>query len=285
MKDLNKKFKGHLANKMSVLLFVLILSLIFQIGCSTLEVESKWRDREIKVDGKSDDWLGALYYFENKKVSVGFLNDESYIYICMIAEDRLLRAQVMRQGFTIWFDPDGGKEKIFGIKYPIGIQGRGSQEIPMRMREEEQEREKFRETFEGSMAELEILGPGKDEQKRMPVEDAKGINIVLKPSSGILVYEIKVPLFASEQHPYAAGARAGSSIGLGLEIPRMDMSAMRERMGGGRPGGIGMPGGGRGGMGGGGGMGMRSGRRPQMPKGLKVWITVKLASESSTVQE
>lgn len=270
------------------LLFVLILSVIFQAGCSPLQVESNWREREITIDGRSNDWLDALYYFEKETISAGFLNDENYIYICLVAENPLIRNQVMRQGFTLWFDPDGGKDKTFGIKFPIGIQeNRPSMRGRGEVREDIQDTGKFQEALKKSLAELEILEPGKDEHIRIPVEEAKGINIKLEASSGLLVYELKVPLLSDEQHPYAVGVEVGSSIGIGLEIPKIDPDAMRERMGGRKPEGMGMPGGGRGGgMGGGpGGKGMPGGRRPQMPQGLKVWLAVQLASDNSAVSD
>lgn len=280
-----KALKSTVVCRWSVLLFVLFLSVLSQIGCNSLELKSEWRDREIIVDGNNTDWLGAMYYFEGENISVGVLNDASSIYICMIAEDRLMRTQVMAQGFTLWFDPTGGKEKTFGIKFPIGMQGVEGQGFPMGLREGERDQERIREQFEKSLEDLEILGPRKDDQKRMPVEEAKGIDIVVDPSGGLLVYELKVPLLHSEQHPYAVGAEAGDLIGIGLEIPKMDRDTMRKRMGGGMPGGTGMPGDGRrGGMGGKpGGMGMPGGRRPQMPKGLKVWVSVQLASGDNPV--
>lgn len=279
MKVQSKVFKSIFVHRSPVFLFVLFLSAILQVGCSTIELNSNWRDREIIVDGNNTEWLGTMYYFEEENISVGLLNDENFMYICMIAEEPLMRAQVMRQGFTLWFDPDGGKEKTFGIKFPIGRQARG---ITREMREMEPDPERFREAFEKSLAELEILGPGEDVRKRIPVEEARGIEIDMEASSGMLVYELKVPLLFSDQHPYAVGAEAGDSIGIGLEIPKMDRKtirrAMSERTGERMPGGGGM--GGRAGR-----MGMRGGRRPQMPSGLKVWVAVRLASDNSPISD
>jgi len=86
----------------------------------------------------------------------------------------------------------------------------------------------------------------------------------------------------SKENPFAIGTEAGSSIGIGLEIPKMDRNAMRGRMAGTMSGrGGGMPGGSRGGAGGmTGGRGMRSGGgRQEIQNGLKIWAVVKLASE------
>lgn len=288
MRTLSKVFKSLFVYRLPGLSLVLFLSLIILAGCSKkLELNSDWLNREITVDGKSDDWLGAMYYFEDENISIGLLNDENFMYICMVAEDQLIRNQVMRQGFTLWFNPDGSKKKTFGIKFPIGMQASG---IPMRigfptrMEEGERDPEQFWERFRESLTELEILGPGKDESKRMSVEEAKGIDIDVRSSTGMLVYELKVPLHRSEDNPYAIGAKAGNSVGIGLETPKLDWKMLRKRMGsrmpgrGGMPGGPRMPGGGRGGMPGG-------GMRPQIPKGIKVWAIVQLASDNSPVSE
>jgi hypothetical protein len=277
MITLSKEYKGIICSKRIILASILFFFAFFLAGCGTFKLKSKWLDREITVDGQSDDWLGSLMYIEEKNISVGLFNDENFLYICMIAEDQFVRNQVMRQGVMIWFNPSGGKKKTFGIKFPIGMQ---AGDVPMGRRGDEQDPERFRQARRRSMTELEILGPGKDESIKMYKEDAKGIDINVKGLSGMLVYELKVPLIHSEEHPYAIGAKAGSSIGFRLEIPKMS----RQRMGGkgGMGGGKGGMGGGRGGMGGGrGGMGggMRGGgMRSQMTKPLKIQAVVKLAS-------
>ena len=283
MRTLSKGFKRIFTGRLHAMSFILFLLTFFLVGCSKLELDSGWRERQITVDGRNDDWLGTMMYFEKEKVSLGLLNDENFMYICLIAEDQLIRNQVMRQGFTLWFDSDGGKKKTFGIKFPIGMQPGEMQErrmrpggVPMKERRDEQDPERFRQTLRGQMAELEILGPGKDESIRMPLEKAKGINVNVRVSSGMLVYEIKVPLERSEEYPYAVGAKAGSSVGIGLETSKFKRQNVRRSMGGRMPGG-----GGRGGMGGmSGGRGMRgSGMRPQMPEPLKIWAIVQLASK------
>ena len=121
MRALSKGTKRIFSGRLSALFSILLLLTFLLVGCgsSQLELNSNWRDREITVDGKNTDWLGAMLFFEEDNVSVGLLNDENFFYICMIAEDQFMRTQMMRQGFTLWFDPDGGKEKTFGIKYPL----------------------------------------------------------------------------------------------------------------------------------------------------------------------
>jgi hypothetical protein len=277
MRAIAKGSKRIISGRMVAMSSILLLFTFLFVGCSNnrLELNSDWRDREITVDGKNTDWLGAMLFFEEDNVSVGLLNDENFFYICMIAEDEFIRAQLMRQGFTLWFDPDGGKEKTFGIKYPVGMQ---ASDLPSGIRIDEQRMERPRQALRRAMNELEILGPGKDEVKKMLIEEAKGIDIHVEFSSGMLVYELKVPLIQSEQHPYAIGAEAGSSVGIGLETAKMERPDMRSGMSGGRAGG-GPTGGMRGGVG---GRGMPGGRRPPMPQPLKIWAVVQLASNNSS---
>jgi hypothetical protein len=275
MKTLSKMLNSIHRYRHYCLLSVLLLCAFFNTGCSpSLELESQWCDREIIIDGKSKDWLGALYYFEDENVSAGFLNDEDRLYLCMIAESQILRAQVMMQGLTVWFDPEGGRNKAFGIRFPI-ITGEMRDRITgMRLREEGQDREFTQEHLKESLTDIEILGPGKDSQSRMKIKDAGGIEVQLEASSGMMVYELKVPLHRDELRPYALSAMPGDNVGIGLEIPKPDRSAMQKGMGSRSPGGTGIPGGGRCGFGGrpGGGRGM-----PQMLRGLNVWITLQLS--------
>jgi hypothetical protein len=280
------KIKSFFVYKFAVLSSVLFLFLIMLAGCGQekLELNSDWRNRQIIVDGKSDDWVGAMYYFEDENISLGLLNDENFLYACLIAEDQSIRTQVMRQGLTLWFDPNGGKKKTFGIKFPLGMQARGRlgrPGFPTRMESDERGQEQFQERFEEAMTELEILGPGKDESKRMSVEEAKGINIIVRPLSGMLVYELKVPLRQSEEHPYAVGAKPGDTIGIGFLSPKQQAGRQGGRMGGG------WPGGGRGGFGGmPGGRGMPGGGRMYgMPRTIKVWAVVQLAAGNSSVPD
>ncbi len=261
--------------------------LLLLLSCGKSGWKSQWRDREIIVDGSQADWDGKMTYLEKQNLSFGLLNDENFMYLCLVTNDRDLQRQLMRQGFILWFDPAGGNDKHFGIRFPIGM---FAMEMPMmrgpQMREggeSEMEPEDRRKIFAEALQELEILGPGKDDRHRTQVASAKGLELKLnEDENGTLVYELKVPLAQSEEHPYAIGAEAGKKIGVGLETPEIDREQMRERMhgsfgGGWHGGGMGghRPGGGPGEMGRPEGFG---GHRPEMAKPLKVWAEVQLAS-------
>jgi len=185
---------------------------------------------------------------------------------------------MMMRGFTAWFDPDGGKEKTFGIRFPIGMidtgmmfSGRGRDGDP----------ESMREDFSRSLVELELIWPKEERRTRLPAANAQGIAAAIGDPMDKLVYEIKVPLQKGEDLSYAIGISDGKHLGMGLETEEIDREAMRERMGRGGSGGGGR--GGRGGFGGGGRGRGGAGQRPQMPKPFKLWFSFQLGREGETI--
>jgi len=253
-------------------------------GCSSARIystDSLPRTKEIKVDGRTDDWLGSLSIIEDGNVSVGFLNDRENLYICLMLEEDFLQGQVMRQGLTVWFDPKGGKEKSLGLRYPLGR--------PLGEKGEGPRGEPGPPPSEGSpeevMSALEIIRSPKGEPQKMEISDIPGIEISVAPTRGLFVYELKIPLAQTESKLVALGVQPGQTVGIGFEIPQLDRDQMSGRPSEGTPGGGGRPpmggvpgagGGGRpGGMRGGGPGG---GMMEQMPEGLKIWALVRLSS-------
>ena len=259
-------------------------------GCSGTEaLQSEALDREITVDGAVADWQGALTPIEKKNLSLGLRNDGDYLYIALVSSDRQRVNQMIGLGLTIWFDADGGKEKTFGIRFPLGLMASGQSFSP-RDRQQNGDPDARRQRFEESLTDLEIFD-GEESSMRFMVDAVNGIAVRTTLDAGVLVYELKVPLRRSEAHAFAVDAAPGDVIGVGLETPEIDREAMRQQMGGrgggrggagGRGGGqgsFGGPGSGRGGMGrAGGGPGGRGGFGGQQPEPLKLWTTVTLAA-------
>ena len=243
-------------------------------GCASLAsylIDSQKPEQQVIIDGQTDDWAGRLYIVENERVSLGLVNDRDNLYLCLLAEDDFTRAQIMMQGLTVWFDPQGGKKKTLGIKHPLG---RPPGERRMPRPGDNPEKPEFETPPEELAAELEIIRPEHEEPQRMSIADAKGIELKAVPSSGLLVYELKIPLRLAEEHPIAVGAEPGKTIGLGFETGKLDPLDMPRQGPGGMPGGRGglPPVGGRPGGVGIGGFGRGPGRLP----GIRFWAEVKL---------
>lgn len=241
-------------------------------GCNEIKLSSSWPDREISIDGDQADWSGVLRFLEDEQASVGVLNDGDFLYLCLVSSNQGPVMQTVRSGFTVWFDGGGGKKKNFGVKFPLGMQGGP---MPMMDRSRTREPEMPREFLDASLKEIEIIGPGEGQLNRAPGFEDQGIQVKIVETHGRFVYELKVPLALTSDHPYAIGAKEGKPVGIGFETGELDRPRMMER-----PGGGGFPGGGpgAGGMPPGGGRGPR----PEMPEPIKLWLKVSLASAASS---
>jgi hypothetical protein len=282
------------SNSRSLALVTLCLLMISTFACEKqVEINSRWCGQEIDFDGPDEQWGPATIYAEKQKVSLTVFNDDGFIYLRVYTRDRGVQGPVLMSGFTVWFNPDGSKNKTTGIRFPIGMQGRGAP-IMSRDRQGAQAMERITE----EMNEMEILGPDQEPVRRMFLAEAAsfGIDVRIDMVKANLVYELKFPLVNKDGYPYAVGMEAedfttSKVIGIGFETQKIDRDEVRKTMNGEGPTGSappqpgGMPSGGAppegGGMppGGGerpgGGAGMPSG---SMPEQLKLWTKVTLSS-------
>lgn len=241
-------------------------------GCGSLQLASQWSDNTINVDGKSDEWTGKTEPMGSKKLTIGFANDTNYVYMMLSTGDRTMSRMLMIRGLNVWFDSAGGRNKTFGIHYPLGILsgrstgGRGTQTDPL-------------SALKGNTAlsELEILGSVNDNRRAMPIAAAGGIQARINYSESSLVYELRVPYTTGERFPFSIQARSGSLIGVGLETPDMGSTAGGT---GGTSGGTG-GGRGRGGRGGTSSMGSEPERTQASVEPLNDWMKVQLMSPDS----
>jgi hypothetical protein len=275
--------------------FLALLLVLAFAGCGDYELDSLWLgDSAITVDGDISDWRGSLYYLEKEKASVGIQNDAEHLYICLITQDPTLSRQAVSRGLIIWFDPTGGKDKVFGINYPSGA-GSGMRPQPGQ-RGQTPDPEQLGENLEAaaaaSLEKLRFLDADGLELNEIKLENLTGeFAIAAESRGGMFIYELKVPLQQPSDLPSVLGAQPGRILGIGLEIPKMEMPSrgsrpaggMGGRPGGGRTGGMtgGMGGGARGGGGRGGGMrggGSRGNMSSNRSQGMKLWSKVLLAT-------
>ncbi len=268
-------------------------------GCGKLEMDSNWRTREITIDGRDAEWQGTLTYVATGNTVVSLLNDEDFLYLRLASADRVTQAQVMRLGFTVWFDVSGGRQRNFGIHFPNATGGRDQpfaagedDEAAQPDRGERMERASLEPPPAIALGQMEIIGPGKGERHQMKDTDAPGVDLKVVQVDNRLVYELKIPLRRDQDHPYGLGVRPGQQLSVAFETSVPGRGAMRSR----RDGGMGPEGMGRGdsglgpdgmGMGGGRGEGMMpSGGRRRPPSGgvqpqpLQLWVMVVLATEA-----
>jgi hypothetical protein len=259
-------------------------------GCgTTMHLPSHWNEQKIVVDGNKNDW-DVTYLIDDNKLVIGFLNDSSFVYLLLATNDRPLAMQLMR-GLTVWFDPQGGTEKTFGIRYPLGgMFPRGARSGG----DQESDSPPITEMPGSRATELEMLGPKDNDRHRMQIMETGGIQAKVSLTGNSFVYELRVPY--SDAYPFSIKTKPGSVIGLGLETAQAKMSGKVQPRGGEAEegGGIqagddgeGMEGGAEGGYGG----GMRSqGHRgrggsrmgsPGLAESLDLWMNVPLLAKDT----
>lgn len=251
---------------------LLAFLLLLAAGCGgSAPLLSSAPTQAMVMDGDEADWAGVIQPLEGQEISLGVLNDGEFLYVGMLTTDPTLIRQIALQGLTVWFSEDGGEEKDWGIRYPLGLIAAGG---PMRDQSRLRDEEQLRARFMASLQNLEIMQAGEVKGLRRPAKGVPGLFVGANLDRGMLFYEVKVPLQTTGAFDYAVGAAPGTTMGLGLETPEIDREEMREQMGD--------RGDDFGGMGGNGGLGRgnTSGRPPAggrtLPERLDVWRTVNL---------
>jgi len=269
-----------------LLIAVALLLAMSLMGCSaTKEISSLWNDNKIIVDGSQSDWGSETVYLEDEGLTLGVKNDQEFLYVCIVSQERRFPFQMALFGFTLWVESKTDDDRMFGLRFPLGTQDLQASRT--------QGSVSFDEV--GSLLDnipdgLEIVGPTKDDRIRLLKMEAQGIQVQLKEKEGLFVYEARVPLEKSPAYPHAIGLGDAKSISVGLEMGELNLEDMRERFAEGRsgappPGGRAdrMPGGGGRARGGSpGAPGPLEGSRPER---LNIKVEVKLASSTvSTVK-
>ena len=254
-----------------VLWICLGASLLVLTSCGTLDVAGRWRETEIAVDGRLDDWQGRLYDFKDMNISFGVENDDQFLYLSLRAADPRVLGQILRSGLVVWFDPRGGKDRILGIHYPLARDWNDFRGLPSGDREA---RGRRREEAQERLGEAEIIGPGRDEKARFKIGEIPGIELASHRAAGVFVLELKVPFEKTEGAPYALGTKPGQVLGIGIDTPKPDFVVPGRGMCGPGMGGFGPQGIGRGYPGRG---GIMIGRGLRGAEPLKLWLKARLA--------
>ncbi|GAB4320355.1 MAG: hypothetical protein Kow0074_10620 [Candidatus Zixiibacteriota bacterium] len=246
----------------------------------TLKLNSAWSNGTVSVDGHDADWEAGRTYLDARKMTVGVQNDSQYVFVCLVTTDETIVRQILAAGLTVWFDPDGGDDKRFGIRYPLTRRGMGLPPPSDARRPDPHSVD-----LSDSVApEMELLDEQGEIVQRLRTGARSDLTAQIRLADNRLVYELQVPLYFGASHPFAIGTAAGAHVGVGFETPEMtrDRPSMNEPRGG-----MGRSGGrmGGGGFGGRGGAGRGSNRnRPGRPEPLKLWTQIYLAESPATSQ-
>jgi uncharacterized membrane protein YgcG len=263
--------------KIFSIILIAIIGIIF-VSCTQIKLESAWVEKEITIDGKLDEWENNLSATKNSNIGVGFMNDDTNLYIAMTTYDKQLIIQVLT-GLTIWIDPSNKKNKSFGIKYPLKPDMVGF--IGGNMRKFDKQSGDFDYMITQRLLQQNSMHVIKDELPRYSAIDngKNGIQTKIIYENGEFTYELKVPFSEFDLEDL-------TTLSIGIESAKMQQPDS-----GSKPQGRGGPGGGMGGGRSGGGMGggkssgggMGSGRPSGAgrPEPLEYWAKVTLTKHQN----
>ena len=250
-------------------LISLCAGLVTLLACGDSELAAHWRDRDITVDGKLDDWSGLQAPLPGVAARAAIANDGEALYLSLETADPEVARMISHRGLTVWFDPRGGREQVLGVRFPLPAVA-----PPSRWGEVGGSR-----PGGAQLDNVELLGPQPYTRKEVAAPGADGVVVAVGGGAGVVTYELRVPLATAQG--WGLGVAPGSKLGVGLESKGFAGGPGGRRGGadgGGGPGGGGPgdgPPGGRGGSGGG------FGGRGRGPAGgfreLSAWSVVTLA--------
>lgn len=253
---------------------------LLTLSCGGLMIDSRWPDRDIVIDGDDTDWQDLKFYVQDWPFDIGLANDADFLYLTLSTADRSLQRQAIMRGFEVWIDPNGGQSKILGVRYPLGVAGRGREgferapgeqglDDSFQGRRYRDDREMLRgagpeqlqEAFERMLTGQQpmLLGRGSKEIRSLSMLGENDVRVMVTLADGRLVYEARFPLRGQYPLP-PLPSKPDKRIGIGFRTRDLDFSRAfqnRDELAGQRGGGFG--GGGFGGGQAGGGFGGREG--------------------------
>jgi len=218
-------------------------------------MQSDWHEKASGIDGKDSEWRANIHPVTEKKINVGFTNDDDFLYVRLTTDDLSTIWQILRAGFIVWLEPASGNTKQFGIKYPLpglppdqldrnvmdpdGLNREPRGEQPPLVNMEQRMLEQLQKQIE-----FQIIDKHKKPITAIPLINREGISLKIDFEKGILAYQLQVPLKTSDNYSFAVGAKPGEKVEIKFETeaPKFaDMKRPKDGMiaGGEQPGGDG----------------------------------------------
>ncbi len=212
--------------------FPLVVSLLLGAGCASAPllyaVESATSDTV--VDGEASEWPSALRPVPSEAgLSIGLRRDADDLVVAVIAGDDRQARRIALGGLRIWVDPDGGTERVLGIRYPApeapdarSVVRSGPRQGGTRSGPDPQ---RLRRQFESGLDEVEVTR-GVLTQRATADGGFGGLAASATWGARGLVVEMRIPLNAA---PGLLPSTAGGAVGVGVELVDVRGTAIQAR--------------------------------------------------------
>ena len=81
-------------------------------------IESSWMTTPVQVDGLSQEWNKDTFgSYKKAETDYAFINSNNFMYVIYVFKNRRHLSSIRHSGFTIWFNMEGKKAKVYGINF------------------------------------------------------------------------------------------------------------------------------------------------------------------------
>ena len=201
---------------------LLLLTAIPGVSLAKPSMDAVWAEPTITIDGSADEWKEAMVYDEDAGAYIGVRNDGAYLYVCLFAPNRAAATRAVVRGISFELG------KAMTVEFPVGLpvedlrpRPGGSRPDPQALRAK-------------GMQQLDVLrleADGMDAPQEVSVSNRLGIEAGIGLEDELVV-ELKVPLRADDNQPYAIQLDPGDRFSFRIEPPLREQPQRQGQAGG-----------------------------------------------------
>jgi hypothetical protein len=184
-----------------------------------LEVKSTWSAAPVIVDGTGQGWSANFVPLGDPPILVSVENDQQYLYVTVRTSDPKVKSQIAFGGLTVWAEAPKATTGGMGVRFPMHRPGQGHGRPPESGEGESSKSPPVNSINEAS-TEFELLGPTREDSLVVERDPNQPVQVAIGDDSGVLVYQVRLPLQPSDDHPVAVGAAAGAPVTVSLDTAR-----------------------------------------------------------------
>lgn len=192
--------------------FVLLILAVAASGCGGTQALESQSVSAPNVDAAIGEWQGGVRQMDGKDIQMGVAVTDTMLYVAVTSNAPDVIRAAARRGLIVWVDPAGGKEKAYGIQYPL---------------RDERARNALPANEAPQMADQNQLAILQGERRtQRPAQHTSGLRAAINLQRASMVYELAIPVASVEDavNPDALKASLGSTVGVGVELPDVERS-------------------------------------------------------------
>jgi hypothetical protein len=191
-------------------------------------VQSQRAHQAIVIDGKLTDWQQPMqHYHTSTSLWYSIRNDDSNLYMCIVASDEKIQMKIATSGLQIGLDTLGGRKKHLLVQYPAGMDLKLSVSRPA---VPVQDRGRLVRELLTQSTMIRVSGfDSKKNEQIISLQNARGIRIAVDwTEDGYMVYELMLPI------PIATARATPAKVGVQMIVKGLSVrEGMRPPMGAG----------------------------------------------------